>query len=332
MTAGMPKVLIATAILAGLDKPFLHLLHDAGFDVVYPRERKQLTEDELIEALQGVAASLAGSEPYTRRVIESSPQLAVIARNGVGYDAVDVAAATQHGIAVTVTPGANQESVAEHTFALMLAAARSIVPQHVAIAAGRWQRDVGFPLRGRTLGLVGLGRIGREVALRAVAFRMRVMAYEPFPDPRFIDQHGIHLAPLEQLLAESDVVSLHLPLTKETEHLIDGRALSLMKATAFLINTARGGLVDEQALLRALQERRIAGAGLDVFAEEPPPANHPLLKHPNVVCTAHTAGVDLQARDDMALLAAQAIVALSRGQWSGATVVNPECRSRFRWT
>src|SRR5687767_6681403 len=126
----MPKVLIATAMLADLEGPFLSLLKDAGFEVVYPRQRKQLTEEELLEELQGVTATLAGSEPYSRRVIESCPQLRVIARNGVGYDAVDVAAATQHGIAVTVTPGANHESVAEHTFALMLTLARSIIPQH----------------------------------------------------------------------------------------------------------------------------------------------------------------------------------------------------------
>jgi len=327
----MPKVLIATAILAGLEKPFLSLLREAGFEVVYPRQRKQLTEDELLEELQGVAASLAGSEPYSRRVIEACPQLRIIARNGVGYDAVDVAAATQRGIAVTVTPGANHESVAEHTLALMLTLARSIVPQHTAICGGRWQRDIGYPLRGRTLGLIGLGRVGRAVAVRAAAFCMRVLAHEPLPDAPFVDQHQITLAPLDQLLSESDFVSLHLPLTKQSQHLIDGRALALMKPTAFLINTARGGLIREDELLRALQEQRIAGAGLDVFADEPPPCDHPLLKLDNLICTAHTAGVDLQARDDMALLAAQSIVALSRGKWSEACVVNPECQAKFCW-
>jgi len=327
----MPRVLIATAMLAGLDKPFLHVLQDAGFEIVYPRQRKQLSEDELLAELDGIVAAIAGSEPYTRRVLESSVQLRVIARNGVGYDAVDVAAATERGIAVTVTPGANQESVAEHTFALLLTLARSVIPQHTAISAGRWQRDVGFPLRGRTLGLIGLGRIGREVAIRAAAFRMRVLAYEPLPDAVFVNEHRIALVPLAQLLSQSDFVSLHLPLTPQSQHLIDGPALKLMKPTAFLVNTARGGLVEEAELLRALVERRIAGAGLDVFAEEPPQAGNPLLKLPNVVCTAHTAGVDAQARDDMALLAAESIVALSRGQWSQAAVVNPECRSRFRW-
>jgi phosphoglycerate dehydrogenase-like enzyme len=327
----MPKVLIATALLAGLDKPFKHALREAGLEVVYPRQRKQLTEEELLAELAGVSASLAGSEPYTRRVIEASPQLRVIARNGVGYDAVDVAAASERGVAVTVSPGANHESVAEHALALLLTVARSIVPQHDAIRAGQWRRDVGAPLRGRTLGLVGLGRIGKAVASRAAAFRLRVLAHEPAPDADFVRQHRLGLVSLDQLLAESDFVSLHVPLVTETRHLIDDRALALMKPMAFLINTARGGVVCEEALLRALRERRIAGAGLDVFADEPLPANHPLLALENVVCTAHTAGTDSQALDDLALRAAQAIVALSRGQWPAQQIVNPESQARFRW-
>src|SRR5262245_17003689 len=197
----MPKVLIAAAILAGLDKPFLHLFRDAGFEVLYPRRRKQLLEDELLEELPGVAASLAGSEPYTRRVIEACPNLRVIARNGVGYDAVDTDAATERGIAVTVTPGANQESVAEHTLALMLSLARAVVVQNTAIHNGGWRREPGSPLRGRTLGLIGLGRIGREVAARAAAFRMRLLAHEPYPDARFVEQHKVALVPLDQLLS-----------------------------------------------------------------------------------------------------------------------------------
>jgi D-3-phosphoglycerate dehydrogenase len=320
----MPKVLIATAMLAGLEKPFVNLLRDAGCEVVYPSLRKQLTETELLAELPGVTASLAGSEPYTRRVIESCPDLRVIARNGVGYDAVDVTAATRQGIAVTITPGTNHESVAEHTFALLLTVARSIVPQHTAICAGGWRRDVGYPLRGRTLGLVGLGRVGKAVAVRAAAFRMQVLVHEQQPDTRFIAENNIELVPLDRLLSESDFVSLHIPFAKESRHLIDERALRLMKPSAFLINTARGGLVCEEALFRALQERRIAGAGLDVLADEPPPPDHPLLKLENVICTAHTAGVDLQARDDMALMAAQSIVDVLQGNWSQANVVNPD--------
>jgi D-3-phosphoglycerate dehydrogenase / 2-oxoglutarate reductase len=329
--AALAKVLLATPTLAGLGGPFLDLLRDAGFEAVYPRHRRPLTEEELLSELAGAAACIAGFEPYTRRVIQSCPELRVIARNGVGYDAVDVAAATERGIAVTITPGANHEAVAEHAFALMLVLARSVLSQDAALRGGEFRREIGVPLRGRTLGIVGLGRIGREVALRAAAFRMRLLACEPVPDARFVEQHGIALVPLDQLLAGADFVSLHLPLTRDTRHLIDARALGLMKPTAFLINTARGGVVNEADLVRALAGGRIAGAGLDVFTEEPPPPGHPLTQLGNVICTAHTAGIDQQAREDMALLAAQSIVALSRGEWPEEQVVNPECREKFRW-
>lgn len=328
----MAKVLIASAMLADKEMAFLNVLRDAGLEVVYPSKRKQLNEEELMEALPGAVATLAGSENYSRRIIEAFPDLRVIARIGVGYDAVDVAAATENGVTVTVTPGANHESVAEHTFALMLALARGIVPQHSAISGGGWQRIVGVPLRDRTLGLVGLGRVGQAVAIRAVAFRMRVLAYDPMPDAAFAERNGIPLVSLERLLSESDFVSLHLPLTKATSGMIDGPALARMKPTAFLINTARGGIVHEDALVDALRAGWIAGAALDVFTEEPPPADHPLTKFENVICTAHTAGVDLQARDDMALLAARSVAALSLGNWSEANVVNPECREKFHWS
>ena len=330
----MPRVLIATTTLAGVEGPFLDLLRGAGFEVVYPPERKSLSAEELQRELQGVAAVIAGFERYTPEVIAACPDLRVIARNGVGYDAVDLAAATEHGIAVTVTPGVNHEAVAEHTLALLLTLARAIVPQDAAIHSGGWRRDNGVPLRGRTLGLVGLGRIGREVAVRAAPFRMRLLVHDPQADPAFVAQYGATLVSLERLLEEADFVSLHLPLTPATRHLIDARALRRMKPSAFLINTARGGVVDEAALTEALQSGRLAGAALDVFVEEPPAAGAVLSRLPNVICTAHTAGIDLQARDDMARLAAQAIVALSRGEWPEAQVVNPECRERFghRWT
>jgi phosphoglycerate dehydrogenase-like enzyme len=327
----MPKVLIATSTLAGPGWPFLDVLRGANLDIVYPRAWKQFTEDELIAELAGAAAVVAGMEPYTRRVIEACPGLRVIARVGVGYDAVDTAAAADRGVAVTITPGVNQESVAEHTFALVLALARSVVPMHLAIRGGGWKRDSGVPLRGRTLGLVGLGRIGKEVALRGAAFRMKVLAYDPMPDARFAADHGVTLAPLDRLLAESDFVSLHLPRTPGAAPLLDAAALARMKPTAYLVNTARGGIVDEAALADALQSKRLAGAGLDVFAEEPPRPDDPLRTLDTVVCTGHTAGIDTQARDDMASLAAESIAALSRGEWPAHQVVNPACRDRFRW-
>jgi phosphoglycerate dehydrogenase-like enzyme len=326
----MPKVFIAPATLAGIEASYLPLLLQAGFEPVFPSVVRQLTEDELFEALGDMPAAIAGSEPYTRRVIAAHPRLRVIARAGVGYDAVDLKAATDHGIAVCITPGTNQDSVAEHTFALILALAKDLINQHQGTRAGRWPRRSNLPLRGRTLGIVGLGRIGKAVALRGSAFGMRLIAYEPYPDAEFVRQQDITLVALELLLREADYVTLHTPLNEQSRHLINRRTLALMKPSAYLVNTARGGLVSETDLLAALRAQQIAGAGLDVFEDEPPGVN-PLLELENVVLTPHAAGIDLQSRDDMAFSAARAIVALSRGEWPAEQVVNPEVRERFCW-
>jgi phosphoglycerate dehydrogenase-like enzyme len=316
--------------LMHLDGAFLRRLKAAGFEAVYPARPVQMREDELLPILKGVSASLAGSEPYTRRVIEANPELRVIARAGVGYDAVDLQAANDRGVAVTFTPGTNHDAVAEHTFSLILALAKNVVQHHVATRAGRWPRQTNLPLRGRTLGIIGLGRIGKTVALRGGNFGMRLLAYEPFPDMEFVKKNAVTLAGLEQVFSEADYLSLHLPMTPESKHLVNRRTLALMKPTAFLINTARGGLVCEKDLVEALRAKRISGAGLDVFEEEPL-GNTPLLSLDNVVLTPHTAGVDLQSRDDMALSAAESIIALSQGKWPAEQVVNPEVRSKFRW-
>jgi len=169
------------------------------------------------------------------------------------------------------------------------------------------------------------------VACRGESFDMRLLAHEPFADQAFVAQHQITLAPFDQLLAESDYLTLHVPLSAETRHLINRRTLALMKPTAFLINTARGGLIHEKDMFEALKERKIAGAALDVFEQEPPPADHPFFQLDNVVLTPHAAGVDVKSRDDMAMSAAQAIISLSRGEWPAEKVVNPEVKKIFRW-
>lgn len=327
----MAKVLIAPATLAGLDISYLKVFKDAGFELRFPPRPTQLTEDELLDQLKGVQAALAGSEPYTPRVLRAHPQLRVVARAGVGYDAVDLPAATAQGIAVTIAPGTNQESVAEHTFVLILALAKSLIPQHEGTRTGLWPRQSNLPLRGRVLGIAGMGRIGKAVAIRGAAFNMKLLAFEPFPDLAFAKQYNIELVPWERLLTESDYLTLHLPLTAESRYLINKASLAKMKPTAFLVNTARGGLVCEADLLEALKAKRIAGAGLDVFEDEPPPVKHPLFEMGNCVFTPHAAGVDTQSRDDMALSAARTIVALSRGEWPAEAIVNPEVKDRYRW-
>jgi D-3-phosphoglycerate dehydrogenase len=327
----MPKVLITPAPLAGLDGPHLQVLREAGFEFAYPPVKHQLSEEELLDQLKNVKAALAGSEPYTPRVFKAHPQLRVVARAGVGYDAVNLEAATASGVAVAIAPGTNQESVAEHTFALILAVAKNLISQHTGTRGGHWPRQANLPLRGRTLGIGGLGRIGKAVAVRGAAFGMKLIAYEPFPDQAFVKQYGIELVGIDRLLTESDYLTLHMPLTRESRQLINKQTLARMKPTAFLINTARGGLVCEPDLVEALKARRIAVAGIDVFEDEPPPRDHPLFGFDNVVFTPHSAGVDLQSRDDMALSAARAIVALSKGQWPSEQIVNPEVKGKFRW-
>ncbi len=324
-----PKVLIAPAPLKEIEPVYGPLFREAGYEMVFPLRNVQMTEEELLAQLPGCVATLAGSEPYTRRVIEraAAAGLKVIARGGVGYDAVDVAAATEFGIPVTITPGTNHDAVAEHTFLLILALAKNLVPQHTLIKQGQWPRRANLPLRGRTLGVVGCGRIGKAVILRGLAFGMKVVAHDPYADRDFLEKHNVPMVSFEEVLRQGDYVTLHMPMLPGTRQIINAKTLALMKPTAFLINTARGGVVNEADLYAALKDRRIAGAGLDVFEEEPPTGS-PLLTLDNVVLTAHTAGVDQQSRDDMARLAAKTIIRLLAGDWPAECVVNPEVRQK----
>jgi D-3-phosphoglycerate dehydrogenase / 2-oxoglutarate reductase len=327
----MANVLITALTLKNCDGPYLQLLRGAGYEVRFPDPwDHQLTEVETLAAMNDVDAVLAGSEPYTAHVLANASRLKVIARNGVGYDAVDIAEATRLGIAVTITPGANHDCVAEHCFALLLSLAKNVVIAHKGLEQGNWLRHVTLPLRRQTLGLVGLGRIGKAVALRAKAFGMKVIVHELQPDRDFIAQQDIEVVPLETLFRQADVVSLHAPMTLQTRHLINAQTLALMKPTALLVNTARGGLVDELALADALRNGRLAGAALDVFADEPLPPGHPFTRLNNVVLTPHTAGTDLQSRQDMALMAAQSIMAILKGEWPAAQMVNPQVLERLR--
>ena len=324
------RVLIAPAPLQEIEHVYGPLLREAGHEIVFSPVKHQMSEAELMQILPGCAGSLAGSEPYTRAAIAAAAAkgLKVIARAGVGYDAVDLEAATDHGVAVTFAPGTNQDAVAEHTFTLILALAKNLIPQHNLIKAGQWPRRANQPLRGKTLGVMGLGRIGKAVALRGKAFLMNLIAHEPFPDAAFVKEHGIALLPFDDVIQQADWLTLHLPMSPESSKCINKRTLGLMKPTAYLINTARGGIINEPDLYDALKNNRISGAGLDVFDEEPP-GNNPLLTLDNIVMTAHTAGVDVLSRDDMARLAARAIAKLLAGEWPAGWVVNPQVKDKF---
>ncbi len=326
-----PKVLIAPAPLKEIEAVYAPQLRAAGLEVVFPARTAQMSEADLLDQLPGCSASLAGSEPYTRKVIEIAAKagLKVIARAGVGYDAVDLAAATEHGVAVCFAPGTNQDAVAEHALMLVLALSKSLILQHEQVKLGHWPRRMYEPIRGRTLGIVGMGRTGKAVAERAAAFNMNLIGSDPVWDDTFAAKHRVKRVELDELFSTSDIVTLHVPHTPITRKMINARTLGLMKPTAFLVNTARGPVIDEAALYEALAAKRIAGAGLDVFVDEPP-LGSPLLTLNNVVVTAHTAGVDAQSLRDMARVAAESIAALMTGEWPADRIVNADVKTVWK--
>jgi D-3-phosphoglycerate dehydrogenase len=253
--------------------------------------RTGLAPDELRRILPGYAALIVRSETkVTAEVLAAGPALRVVTRAGVGTDNIDVPAATERGIVVLNTPGPNTIAAAEHTLALTLALLRHVPRADASLRAGRWERKafVGRELARKTLGVLGLGRIGREVALRARAFGMELLVYDPYVGPAAAEAVGARAVGLDDLLARADIVTLHLPLLPETAGLLGARELARMKRGAYLVNCARGGLVDEAALAEALASGALAGAALDVFEREPPTGS-PLLGLPNVVVTPHLA-------------------------------------------
>jgi phosphoglycerate dehydrogenase-like enzyme len=327
----MPNVLIGPIHLRHSPGPFRDLLETAGFTIIDPAGGPALNESELRTYLPDADAILAGGEHLTAAMLDLAPRLRAIARVGVGYDLVDIPGATARGIPVTITPGANQDSVAEQTFALLLAVARYVAKNDREIKVGGWDRSLPRPLRGATLGLLGLGRIGRAVATRALAFGMNVVAFDTVPPSDFEQRHGIRRLGFEELLAESDVISIHLPLTETTRGLFRSETLALMRPGSILINTARGALIVESDLYECLVTGHLAGAGLDVMDREPPNPSNPLLTLPNVVISPHLGGMDTKGLADMASMAAQCVVDLHRGHWPEGCVVNSELGPGWRW-
>lgn len=261
-------------------------------EIVYP-----VSEDQLCELVRDVDGVITGLERFTPRVFDAANRLKVISAGGVGYDHIDVEEATRRGVAVCICAGCNNHSVAELAFGMMIGLSRHIYPADRAMRQGTWSRQVlGPELWDKTLGIVGLGRVGRSTALLGRAFGMRVLATDIVWDITFANEHAISYVPLDTLLRESDYVSLHVPLTPETHSMIDERAIDLMKPSAYLINAARGPVVNESALVNALRAKRIAGAGLDVFEIEPHPSN-PYVEFDNVILTPHIGGSTFDAFD-----------------------------------
>jgi D-3-phosphoglycerate dehydrogenase len=285
----------------------------------------ELSGQKLVNLLQGVDAIICGAVRMTREVIEATDRLKVISRRGVGYDTVDIQAATEEKVIVTITPGSVDNGVADHVFALMLAVAKRIVEGQRCVMEGRWQAYVGLEIWRKTMGILGLGRIGKAVAKRALGFEMQLLAYDVVHDEDFANKYGLTYVSLEQLIEQADFISINAPLNEKTFHLLTETHLRLMKPSAILINTARGEIVDEAALICLLQEGKIGGAGLDVFEKEPP-GEIPLAKFNNVVLSPHTGGYTRESIVRANLMAAQNVVSLMKRILPdvGEAVVNPK--------
>ena len=291
-----------------------------------------LSEEQVLELADGADAILCDAAAISRRVLAALPRLKVVSEYGIGYDNIDAAAATELGVWVTNVPGFCTEEVADHTLAMVLALARRLPALDRAVRAGRWGAGVAGPMRrlsSQTLGLIGFGRIGQTAARKASALGLRVLAHSPHTTPARARPHGAEAAPLDEVLRRSDYLALVAPATPETRGLIDRAALAKMKPTACLINCGRGALVDEAALVEALQSHRIAGAALDVYATEPLAPDSPLLGLENVLLTPHAAFYSQESLADLQLSAIRNAIAVLGGE-PPATPVNPEVADRAR--
>ncbi|WP_087037977.1 D-2-hydroxyacid dehydrogenase [Thermococcus litoralis] len=304
------KVLVA----APLHEKAIEILKNAGLEVVYEEYPDQ---EKLKELVKDVNAIIVRSKPkVTKEIIDAAPSLKVIARAGVGLDNIDVEYAKSKGIEIVNAPAASSRSVAELAIALIFNVARKVAFADRKMREGIWAKKqcMGFELEGKTLGVVGFGRIGYTVAKIANAIGMKILLYDVIKNEERAKEVGGRFVELEELLRNSDVVTIHVPLLESTYHLINEEKLKLMKPTAILINTSRGPIVDTNALVKALQEGWIAGAGLDVFEEEPLPKDHPLTKLDNVVLTPHIGASTVEAQERAGIEVAEKVVKILKGE------------------
>jgi phosphoglycerate dehydrogenase-like enzyme len=303
------RILVTARSFANTPGTHHAYLHDNGCEVDLRAPAHPYTTDQLREMVVGFDGIIAGLDTYDASVMERADRLRVISRYGVSVDAVDLEAAGRKGVAVTSTPGANLLAVSELTVGLMFALARQI-PQVAAARAGDWIRPMGWELSGKTLGVIGFGAIGRDVARKSVALGLRVLAYDPFSKE---DVPGVNHADLETSIRQADILSLHSALTPATANLINAERIAWMKDGAYLINTARGDLVDEDALLAALKSGKIGGAACDVFRIEPP-VGSPLLALENFIAIPHLGATTRESVERMAIMAARNLVAVLKSE------------------
>lgn len=323
----MSRVLLTEKFDNALDIKALEKLYEYA-DI---RTASNTTEATLAEEIKDVDALIVRLAPITRKIINSANRLKVICRTGIGFDMVDIEAATEKGILVCNVPGQHRYAVAEHALALILALAKNLIKSDKQLRVKGWSSRADIwpsclELKGKVLGVIGLGESGFEIAIRGSAFGMSIFAYDPYISPKKAESIGVKLVDLDDLIKKSDFISIHCPLNKETHHLIDNHRLNLMKSSAFLINCARGPIVDNEALIKSLSSGEIAGAGLDVFEEEPLELDNPLLKMDNVILTAHIAGMAKEVRKRVMGIVVENTLRVLRGE-TPSYIVNPSAKS-----
>lgn len=318
-----PRILLTTTSFQDTPGDHHAALAATGWEVV--TARGPLSEADTLAALDRIDATICGDDMITRQVLDkTAPRLKVVSKYGIGVDKIDVARCTELGIPVLFTPGVNHTTVAEHAFLLLLALEKHLLFHTDSTRSGGWKRQTGRELLGKTIGIVGLGRIGREVALRARAFGMEAVGHDIYWDDAFAAANGIRrAATLAELLATADYVSLHTNLTPETRHLINAASIATMKPGAIVINCARGEIVDTDAVAAALAAGRLRGYGTDVLDVEPPPADHPLLRLPNCIVTPHVGSRTLESVQRQAMAAVTNLIRALRGEPPLAQV-NPQ--------
>lgn len=309
------RVLITSTSFGKTDPLPFDKLKEFGCEIIENPYSRPLKEQELLTLLENVDGVIAGLDEYTEKVIMHSKRLKVISRYGVGLDNVDMDAAESRGIIVTAVPGTNSEAVADLTIGLMISIARKITKADRSLKEGKWEKIFGNSVYGKTLGIIGYGRIGKAVRERVSGFRMRVLVYDPDKEAALNGAEDIEYKPLPELLKESDFITLHASLSHDSHLMIGYREFSLMKPTAYFINTARGGLIDEKDLYRALDEGVLAGAALDCYLDEPP-FESPLLSLPNIITTPHIGSYTYESVLEMGLRSVENLIKAFEGRAS----------------
>jgi len=308
------RVLVTPTSYGKYNRDIKTTLESQVGEVIYNTTGKPLSSSQVAALLRKVDGYIAGLDHIDRHALQSADSLKIIARYGVGIDRVDLAAAREKGIIVSNTPGANAISVAELALGLILTLARQIPTAQKALRKGDWPRLPGVTIQDKTIGIIGLGAIGKQLAKRLSAFDCHIIAHEPYPDTTFVDQYHIDLVDLSFLISNSDFISLHVPVLPETRGMVNDRFIAAMKKSAFLINTSRGEILDETALINGLESGHIRGAALDAFEKEPPNPDNPLLSFDQVICTPHLGAQTDGSTNNMGYMALNECIRVLQGE------------------